>query len=84
MIVRLEKWTATIVISALMAGVAAAQTSPSPGPTAPSQPSLPIPKKGDDLVINPTQEECMRGWHSGLRWSKAQFDQLCAQLKISK
>jgi hypothetical protein len=45
---------------------------------------LPIPKKGDDLVINPTIEECRRGWRPGLKWTKKQFDDFCSQLKISK
>jgi hypothetical protein len=81
MIVRLETYAAIIAISVLLAEAAVAQTSPQPGPTAPS---LPIPKRGDNLVINPTQDECRKGWRPGLKWTKKQFDAFCAQLKISK
>ena len=83
MIVRLEACAAIIAISVLLAEAAVAQTSPQPGPTAPSK-SLPIPKQGDNLVINPTQDECRKGWRPGLKWTKKQFDAFCAQLKISK
>jgi hypothetical protein len=81
MIVPLNRWIASFVVSALVAGPGQAQTSPQPGPTAPP---LPVPKPGDNLVINPTEEECKKGWHPGLKWTKKQFEDFCAQLKISK
>jgi hypothetical protein len=77
----LTRYAAAIASCSLLAMGAVAQTSPSPGPTAPP---LPVPKKGDDLVINPTEEECKKGWHSGSRWRKKEFDRLCEQLRISK
>ena len=53
------------------AASAAAQTAPAPG------------GKDPVIVINPTIEECNRGWDSeSLRkWPKLQFDQFCAVLK---
>jgi hypothetical protein len=62
---------------------AMAQTA-TPGPTNPGQPSNPSAKGNKDLVINPTEEECRKGWHSGLRWTKEEFDNFCGQLKSSK
>jgi hypothetical protein len=60
-----------------------AQTLPPPGPTAPSK-SLPVPKGGENLVINPTMDECKAGWRPGLKWTKEQFDGFCRQMEISK
>ena len=37
-----------------------------------------------NLVINPTQAECQKGWSADLKWSKAQFDQFCSTLSRSK
>ena len=53
------------------AAPAAAQTAPAPGG-----------KKDADIVINPTVEECKRGWdsESQRKWPKPQFDQFCAVL----
>jgi hypothetical protein len=86
--IRLTGYAAAIASCSLLVIGVLAQTSPPPGPT-PSPgptvpPPLPVPKKGDDLVINPTEEECKKAWHSGLRWTKEEFDQFCDQLKISK
>jgi hypothetical protein len=61
-----------------------AQTSPLPGPTNPGPQPSPLAKPGSDMVINPTIEECQKGWHSELKWTKAQFDAFCGQMKISK
>jgi hypothetical protein len=48
------------------------------------QKSLPVPKPGESMIINPTREECKAGWRPGLRWTKQEFDNHCAQLEISK
>lgn len=61
-----------------------AQTSPTPGPTNPVLAGSPLPKPGSGLVINPTTEECEQGWRPGLKWTKAQFETFCAQMKISR
>ena len=37
-----------------------------------------------DLVINPTIEECKKGWEAGMKWTKEQFEQLCAQMQAAK
>jgi hypothetical protein len=74
----------TLALCALLASALGAQTSKSPGPTAPRDEALPIPKRGDNLVLNPTIDECRRGWRPGLKWSKKQFNRFCAQMKISK
>jgi hypothetical protein len=66
-----------------IAGSCLAQTSPAPGPTVPPK-TLPVPKTGDNMLVNPTQEECKAGWRPELKWSKEQFDKHCAQLEISK
>jgi hypothetical protein len=66
-----------------VAGAILAQTSPPPGPTAPPK-SLPVPKGGENLVINRTNDECKAGWRPGLRWTREQFDKFCRQIEISK
>ena len=66
-----------------LSGTCLAQTTPSPGPTVP-QKSLPVPKPGESMIINPTREECKAGWRPGLRWTKQEFDKHCAQMEISK
>ncbi len=71
-----------IIAIMLLLGTEALGQTP-PGPTAPKTP-LPVPKKGEDLVVNPTLDECKAGWHAGLKWSKEDFDKLCTQLRISK
>jgi hypothetical protein len=73
--------TAAIALWVGIAGAGLAQTSPQPGPTVPP---LRVPKPGENLVINPTMAECKAGWRPGLRWTKEEFRQFCAQLKISK
>ena len=71
----------SVLPSALPAG---AQTSPTPGPTNPNAPPSPLSKPGADLVINPTTEECDKGWSAGLKWTKEQFEAFCTQMKTSK
>jgi hypothetical protein len=62
--------------------IAGAQTAPTPGPTNPAP--NPLSKPGTDLVINPTAEECEKGWRPGLKWTREQFDTFCTQIKTSK
>jgi len=78
------KFSAAIALWLLLVTCGLARTSLPTGPSAPSQPSLSFPKKGEDMVINPTVEQCRLGWHSGLRWTKIQFDGFCIQLETSK
>jgi hypothetical protein len=74
---------ATVGLCAVTAGAILAQTSPSTGPTVPPK-TLPVPKGGESLFINPTNDECKAGWRPGLRWSRVEFDKFCRQLEISK
>jgi hypothetical protein len=52
--------------------------------TAPSSQTNPQTKPGGTIVVNPTQDECKRGWSAQMRWTKAQFDAFCARLGASK
>jgi hypothetical protein len=81
--IRFGKTAATAVAAMLLTEVATAQSPPTPGPTRPPI-TLPAPKPGDNIVINPTIEQCQQGWRPGLKWTKQQFDEFCAQFKISK
>jgi hypothetical protein len=66
---------------ALCATASVAQTTP--GQTDPT-PSNPQAKPGATIVINPTEDECQKGWNSSLQWTKEQFDQFCTRLKAAK
>jgi hypothetical protein len=83
MVTTAAKLGLSTAIWAAVACTILAQTPPAPGPTAPEK-SLPVPKGGETIVINPTASECRAGWRPGLRWTKAQFDAFCRQFKISK
>ena len=79
--------TLFVLVAAIVmwaAGPALAQTSPTPGPTNPNPESNPLSKPGTDLVINPTTEECEKGWRTDLKWTREQFDAFCVQMKTSK
>jgi len=52
--------------------------------TAPPSQANPQTKPGGTIVVNPTQEECKRGWSAQMRWTKDQFDAFCARLDASK
>jgi hypothetical protein len=41
-------------------------------------------RSSSDLVINPTTEECKKGWEAAMKWTKEQFEQLCAQMRAAK
>lgn len=66
------------------AQLAGAQISPTPGPTNPAPAPNPLAKPGSDLVINPTAEECAKGWRPGLKWTREQFETFCTQIRTSK
>ena len=65
----------------LCATVSLAQTTP--GQTDPTAPN-PQAKPGATMVINPTEDECQKGWNATLKWTKEQFDQFCTLLKAAK
>ncbi len=69
---------------AFAAAAALAQTQPAPGPTKPPPTSSPLAKPGTDMVINPTTQQCREGWNPSLKWTRAEFDAHCAQMKASK
>lgn len=71
------------VLALVGAASASAQTTPSPGPTNPSVPN-PQAKPGATIIINPTEDECRRGWSAGMRWTKEQFTEYCTRLGASK
>ena len=74
---------ASLVVATMpYARIADAQTAPSPGPTNPAP--NPLSKPGTDLVINPTSDECEKGWRPGLKWTREQFEVFCTQMKTSK
>ena len=60
--------------------------SPTPGPTNPTQaqPSNPQAQPGATMVVNPTTEECRKGWNASLKWTKQQFEEFCSKLQASK
>ena len=62
---------------------ASAQTAPAPGPTNPIQPNLQA-QPGATIVVNPTEQECSKGWSPDLKWTKEQIDDFCGKLKAAK
>ena len=70
------------VATMMGARLTSAQTGPTPGPVNPTP--NPLAKPGADMVINPTTEECEKGWRPDLKWTQAQFDSFCTQMKTSK
>jgi hypothetical protein len=39
---------------------------------------------GHDLAINPTPQECKKGWEAAVKLTKEQFGQLCAQMQAAR
>ena len=62
---------------------ALAQNSPGPGPTNPVPP-FQENQPGLTMVINPTIEECRRGWNETVKWTREEFQKFCNQLGASK
>jgi len=38
-------------------------------------PPNPQSKPGATIVINPTEEECHRGWNATMKWTQEQFEE---------
>jgi len=57
--------------------------SPAPGPTNPVPPN-PQAQPGATIVINPTNDECSKGWSPSMRWTQEQFREFCSKLGASK
>ena len=74
------RWEICVTIASLaLPMVCAAQNVP------PVQPGTnPQTKPGGTIVVNPTEEECKRGWSAGMRWTREQFQEFCARLGSSK
>ena len=66
----------------LFAAASLGQSVPSPGPIKPP-PRVENPK-GKSIVINPTEQECKRGWNPSMRWTKEQFHDFCGKMGTSK
>jgi hypothetical protein len=66
-------WLSSVVM-------ALAQNTPAPGPTNPNPQAQP----GATMVINPTEQECRRGWDPSLKWTRQQFEEFCTRLGASK
>ncbi len=62
---------------------APAQTAPTPDPTNLTQLN-PQAQPGATIVINPTEQECSKGWSPDMKWTKEQFDDFCGKLRPSK
>jgi Spy/CpxP family protein refolding chaperone len=73
-----------LIAAVLTACAAAAQAPTPPSSTPPAPPPESTPKQGTDLVVNPTDAECKSGWNASLKWTKEQFDQLCATMRAAK
>jgi hypothetical protein len=77
---------AMAILMATSLAVSAQTTTPSPSP--PPGPTNPTPnpqaQPGATIVINPTQDECQRGWNASMRWTQDQFREFCAKLGASK
>jgi hypothetical protein len=55
--------------------------------TQPVPPSVLTPKQDSSeksMVINPTEEECSRGWNASMRWTSEQFTAMCTAMQKSK
>jgi hypothetical protein len=82
MLVSLKKAGVASAGLAMLATASLAQPAPSPGPVKPPPPTE--NPSGKSIVINPTDEECKRGWEPSMRWTKEQFNDFCGKLGASK
>jgi hypothetical protein len=79
----LKAVSATVLVLGAATTIFAQVTPPpSPGPTNPQ--AAPETKSGTDLVINPTDEECKKGWNASMKWTRERFEQFCATLRAAK
>jgi hypothetical protein len=71
---------------ALAATIAAADPSPCFAQRADlgTRTGSPAQSENRTIVINPTEQECKRGWRSDLRWTKQEFKAFCTRLGASK
>jgi hypothetical protein len=77
-------WAMTFLLVTSLAA-SAQSTAPAPGvPPGPTNPPNPQAQPGATIVINPTQEECQRGWDTSLRWTQDQFRDFCTKMGASK
>jgi hypothetical protein len=74
--------TLTTGLSLPLAMTALAQTQ-APGPTNLTPPN-PQAQPGATMVINPTEQDCRRGWDPSLKWTRQQFEEFCTRLGASK
>lgn len=67
------RWTGTIALMTLLALTSTGVGQPSPPPVT----------RDGGILINPTLDECTRGWQRSdeAKWSREQFDQFCSVLK---
>jgi hypothetical protein len=70
-----------VAASVFFSSAAYAQNAPAPGAASPPAAGS---KTTRTIVINPTAEECRRGWNAKLKWTRAQFDEFCTKLRASK
>jgi hypothetical protein len=79
---------AIVVVAVIYAAFGRLGSSPMPTPhvraqlgtAETSQQSTP----GHDLVINPTTEECKKGWEAAVKLTKKQFELLCTQTQAAR
>ena len=62
----LLKATLTAFLVFGVTNAAPSQTAPTPGPTNPTQPN-PQAQPGATIVINPTEQECSKGWSPDMK-----------------
>ena len=72
-----------VSICAVMLGLLTASGA-SAQPTIPVAPPQTKQPGQQNMVVNPTIDECKTGWNSNLKWTQTQFDQFCASLSKSK
>ena len=72
-----------VVVAAVTVYATTTLAQTTPRQTDPTPPN-PQAKPGATMVINPTEDECQKGWNSTLKWTQEQFEQFCTRLKAAK
>jgi hypothetical protein len=67
-----------VLLLALGLGAAPAVCMAQPGADNPQA------KPGATILVNPTAEQCKRGWSADMRWTEQQFREFCQRLETSK